>query len=297
MDGFYPYHEMNTYIGPGRARPWRSSAPGRCATAGSPSGCCWRGSAALLMLGRFTVAARLCAPGPGARQLADPGPVPPLGRAGGRRRWRRSASTGWRGRGGSGSGGRSAWSACWSAASLPILLYEYYRRLWRDPDRWPKPYHAAPVRLAPRGADGGDGPDGGAGDARPAAGGDRRRGGATGPAGRRRRCCRWWSSPTCSGPTGTRCRRSTPPTGPSPPESARLVRADPDHQRVLGYGVFSAGEPGYASYDGRLPAGPRHARLEPAAGLGPAVGDRRDADDPDPLEAVHGRDRRRRRCN
>jgi hypothetical protein len=46
--------------------------------------------------------------------------------------------------------------------------------------------------------------------------------------------------------------RDVPTIDPSywtdPPESARLIQADPARQRVSGYNRFSAGEPGYASF-------------------------------------------------
>ena len=54
IDGYYPYHEMNAYLGPDRPGPGRRRRRGRAATAGSPPGSSWPGWAALFMLGRFT---------------------------------------------------------------------------------------------------------------------------------------------------------------------------------------------------------------------------------------------------
>ena len=55
MDGFYPYHEMNTYMGLiAMVLAVVGAGGGRRATAGRASGSCWSASACVLMLGRFT---------------------------------------------------------------------------------------------------------------------------------------------------------------------------------------------------------------------------------------------------
>ena len=71
-------------------------------------------------------------------------------------------------------------------------------------------------------------------------------------------------------------------TGPR--RQRRMLRADPGFIRVFGLAGTRPGA-GLCLGAGRFLRGPRHPGLEPAAGLGPRLLRRRDADDPAPQAA------------
>ena len=274
LDGYYPYHEMNAYmglialclavVGAGAARDR------------------WVGFWVILAGGRRGVHARpvhrpvrFHEPRPGDRQLADPGPIPPVGLAGrrgagGRRRRPPGAAGAGPAPGGDRGGGG------------PRRRRAGHRRRAVHPgvDRLPALEHARAPGALPL--------------ARPRAGHRRRPDGGAGRAGlgnRRRR--RALDPPRPPGRAGR---------GPARPDHGRparvaLVRRADDRPELLDEPARVRGEdPGRPGHDpglrggragrrrarvrvapGRLLRGPRHPGLEPPAGLGPAVLDRPDA--------------------
>lgn len=245
MDGFYPYHEMNTYVGL-VAIALAVVGAGALRDRWVAFWVLLAGLGGLLMLGRYTALldhahrvpvlgssripvrfhlwvalAAAALAGVGVDRLARPDRV--------RLRW------------------AVGLAALLVVVSLPIMLYEYTPAL-AHPERWPKPYLqlrfgwlreeliSATVRttalatlgllLAAIASRRGDRIGGAAASLLPLV----VIGDLLG--------AHWNEVPTID-----------PRYWTAPPESARLIRADPDHQRVLGYGAFSAGEPGYASYD------------------------------------------------
>ena len=274
---------MNTYLGaiapgPGGRRRGRLPRP-----LGRLLGRSWPRLGGLLMLGRFTFLFDLAHRVPVLGSVAHPGALPPLGLARGRGAGRPSASIAWR------RPGRVRLRAAavvasrsWSACRSPILVY-VYAPVWTEPARWTA---ALPPSTATAGS-GGELAGAARGPSRLAAAGRRRRPSpaarATGPRRRGRlaallpvlvivdllaahRC----DVPTVTAATGPSRRRRAPAAEGRPAHSSGVLRRAPTR---------SAGEPGYASRAGRLPRRPRHARLEPAAGLGPGLRRRRDADD------------------
>jgi hypothetical protein len=244
MDGFYPYHEMNTYMSvlgivlavvglSGRRDRWGAFWP-ILATVGT-----------LLMLGRFTFlmdyAHRIPVLGSsripvrfhlwvslavaalaaiGADRIARPGPV--------RLRW----------------GVLTVLALL--VASVPIMTI-VYAPAFAVPDPWPKPYHQDRYRwlgeeLTQAGLRTGLLTLAGVILAVWAA-----RGSGV------RRCVLAAALPVLimADLFGSH-RHDAPTIDPTywtePPESAEFILADPDHQRVSGFGRFSAGEPGYASF-------------------------------------------------
>jgi hypothetical protein len=244
MDGFYPYHEMNAYLGVvGLALAAVGAAAYRDRWVGF-----WvllAGVGGVLMLGRFTflfdampwvpilgssripvryhlwvslAVAALAAVG--VDRLARPGRV--------------------------GLWGAVALIVGLVAASLPILAF-VYEPVWTEAHRWTTPYHLARYRWLGRELAGAGGRTAliaflawgvaawAARTARP-----RRRAGLAallpilliadllG--------AHWRDVPTID-----------PSYWTEPPLSARLIQTDPAHGRVFGLARFSAGEPGYAS--------------------------------------------------
>jgi hypothetical protein len=246
MDGFYPYHEMNAYLGlmgmalavigaggPGLRDRWANFWVLLAALGG------------LLMLGRYTLVFDLAHKIPvlgssrepvrfhlwvslavaalaavGVERLARPGRVQLRGAL--------------------------VLITVLIIASIPILLY-LYAPAWNQPNRWTQPYHIARYGWLGRELAHAAGRDAilvllGLGAA-------------------------WWASRTTL--PGRRARISwlfpvlvlvdllaahaqdvpTVPPGywTSPPETIRLLKADPGFIRVLGDGDKHSGEPGYAS--------------------------------------------------
>ncbi|RUL85072.1 hypothetical protein TsocGM_19025 [Tautonia sociabilis] len=243
MDGFYPYHEMNTYMSvlglglavlglAGRRDRWGAFWP-ILATVGF-----------LLMLGRFTIlldhaheipvlgssripvrfhlwvslaVAALAAIG--TDRLARPGAV--------RLRW--AVLT----------------LAALVAASVPIMLV-VYAPAFQVPDPWPKPYHQDRYRWL-----GEELIEAGLRTATLTAIGLALAATAARTSGRLRAAVaaglplvviadllgsHWHDVATID-----------PAYWTKPPASAEAIQADPEHQRVIGFARFSAGEPGYAS--------------------------------------------------
>ncbi len=244
MDGFYPYHEMNAYLGIiaiGLAVVGAAAYRDRWAAF-------WLIIAVLgsvLMLGRFTilfdVAHRIPVIGssriPVRFHLWVSLAVAALG-AIGADRLARPGSVNLR--------GAIATIAWLTLLSIPILLYLYWP-VWSAPNRWTKPYHVsryawlgrelsvAAVRTAGLGV------------------------------------AAWFVASTAARTSDARRRRwlaallpvlvtadllgahvADVPTVPPaywtvPPESAVKLKADPGLLRICGESKFSAGEPGYAS--------------------------------------------------
>jgi hypothetical protein len=244
MDGFYPYHEMNTYMSvmglalavvgmAGRRDRWGAFWPILAAVGG------------LLMLGRFTflldhafmipvlgssripvrfhlwvslAVAALAAIG--ADRLARPGEV--------RLRW----------------AGLTLLALI--LASVPIMM-TVYAPAFRVPDPWPKPYHQDRYGWLTR-----ELIEGGVRTAILSAVGLGLATSAARRSGRGRTLAaaglplvviadlfgaHWHDVVTID-----------PGYWTEPPSSAERIKADPDHQRVIGVSRFSAGEPGYASF-------------------------------------------------
>ena len=280
MDGFYPYHEMNAYLG--------LIAMALAIVGGAASRDRWvgfwiilAGVGGILMLGKFTflfdrahlipvlgrsripvrfhlwvslAVAALAAVG--VDRLARPGPV----------RLR----------------GAAVLVLGLVLASVPILLY-VYTPVWTEPGRWTTgPYPRRPLPMARPRAGVRGGPDVRPGPARRGRGGDRGAAGQPGAQGAARR------DPAGPGdrrpPRGAHRRRPDHRPGilDRPPLERRKLEGRPDvrppgfrphlPQRAVGRRA------GPRLGAGRFPVGPRPALLEPAAGLGPGLSTGRDPD-------------------
>ena len=281
MNGYYPYHEMDTYLGlmglalavigaggPGLRDRWAGFWVLLAAIGG------------VLMLGKYTflfdfanqipvvgssrepvrfhlwvslAVAALAAVG--VERLARPGFVP-----------LRPASI---------------LVAALIAASIPVLLY-LYAPVWTEPGRWTTPYHLARYRWLGQ-------------ELRSAAGrnailillGSAAAWQASRTSRPLRRGRLAWVFPLLvlvdlMSAHAQDVPTVTPAYWTSPPETVRRLKADPGFIRVFGDGDKHSGEPGYASEPiDYLPAA-RCPRLEPAGGMGPGVLEGRDADDRPP---------------
>ena len=224
------------------------------------------------MLGRYTVPVRLHEPGPGRRQLADPGPVSPLGLAGGRGPGGRRGRPPGAGRAGSGSAGRPGSSAAIVAASAAILACDLPARPGPSPGAGRRPSTSEHFRWLGRElaigvgrtavlVAGGLGPDR-AGVARSS---------SRAPAAGWRPAVPLLVIADLLGSHSRGRPDDRPELLDRPARVGRArIQADPGAIRVFGVAEKSAAEPGFASRAGRLLRGPRPARLEPPAGLGPA---------------------------
>ncbi len=244
MDGFYPYHEMNTFLGV-LGSPWPSSAPASYRDRWVGFWVLLAGAGVVLMLGRFSIVwdvlyrvpvlgsgripvryhlwltlAVAALAGVGVDRLARPGPV--------RLRW------------------AFVLIALLVVVSIPFLV-TIYTPAWTEAHRWTWPYHQnrfrwlgrelviASIRTASLAL------CGWIVAARLARGNDRRRRSALAWAlpllvlaellG-----AHWFDAPTVD-----------PSYWTNPPPTARWLAENPDTIRVFGMGDRSAGEPGYAS--------------------------------------------------
>ena len=152
MDGFYPYHEMNAYMGLIALALAVVGAAALPRPLGGVLGHPGRASAALLMLGKFTFLFDHAAPrsrswaARGSRCGTTCGSRWPW------RRWRPSGSTGSARPGAVRLRPRVRSSAGWLVLlSIPILLY-VYAPVWTEPSRWVLPVPRGPLPLAGPGA-------------------------------------------------------------------------------------------------------------------------------------------------
>jgi len=246
MDGFYPYHEMNAYLGllalalavvgasgPGGRDRWATGLALLTVTG------------ALLMLGRFTFLFDYANRIPVAGSSRVPVRLHlwvSLGVAGlaavGVERLRRPGFVSLK--------GAAGLVLALVAASLPILAYAYWP-VWSDTRSWTTPYHLNRYRWL-----GNEMATAAARDAVLVVGGLMIARAAASTANARRRAALASILPVLVLIDLLTAHAVDPATVPpsywtDPPETVRRLKADPSFIRVFGVGDRSAGEPGYAS--------------------------------------------------